>query len=208
MPDQKLTVLPQLTTPAADDLLYIVDVSNTSEDPAGSSRRVLVSDACQAVAGCALFDHFADASSTSTDGTENDLYSDTTAADTLATNGDKIEAWYGLTTVSSATANRRIRAYFGGTLVCDSGTITTSSAGHVELGLLILRETSSVVRVIARLVVTGATFQPTATYTRITGLTLSSTNILKVTGTASGTGAASGDIVAKLGTVVKYPVAS
>jgi hypothetical protein len=45
MAGRKLTVLPALGEfPAADDLLYIVDVSDTSESPQGTSKAVEFSD--------------------------------------------------------------------------------------------------------------------------------------------------------------------
>jgi len=64
-----------------------------------------------------------------------------------------------------------------------------------------------VVRVSAEFVPSGITLQPVVTYTRITGLTLSGANILKITGIASNTNAAAGDITAKLGTVEWLPAA-
>jgi hypothetical protein len=49
MAGRKLTVLPALGEfPAADDLMYIVDVSDTSESPQGTSKAVEFSDIMQA----------------------------------------------------------------------------------------------------------------------------------------------------------------
>jgi hypothetical protein len=49
MAGRKLTVLPALGEfPAADDLLYIVDVTDTSESPQGTSKAVEFSDIMQA----------------------------------------------------------------------------------------------------------------------------------------------------------------
>jgi hypothetical protein len=49
MAGRKLTVLPALGGfPAADDLLYIVDVTDTSESPQGTSKAVEFSDIMQA----------------------------------------------------------------------------------------------------------------------------------------------------------------
>jgi hypothetical protein len=151
--------------------------------------------------GGTLFDHFTDSGSTHTDGTEDTLYTDTIEASALATNGDKIEAEYCITLVSSATATREIKAYFGGTLILDSGSQTFASAGTTDLWILIIRVSATEVRVKAELVVSGISLQPLVTYTDITGLTLSSSQIIKVTGIAAGTGAASGDITARLGTI-------
>lgn len=43
MPDSKLTALTELTSVASDDWVYLVDRSDTTDDPAGSSRKALVS---------------------------------------------------------------------------------------------------------------------------------------------------------------------
>jgi hypothetical protein len=49
MAGRKLTVLPALGGfPAADDLMYVVDVSDTSESPQGTSKAVEFSDIMQA----------------------------------------------------------------------------------------------------------------------------------------------------------------
>lgn len=44
MANEKLTQQTELTTPAADDLVYIVDVSDTTDGAAGSSRKIQVSN--------------------------------------------------------------------------------------------------------------------------------------------------------------------
>jgi len=49
----------------------------------------------------------------------------------------------------------------------------------------------------------GVTVTSPVTVSELTGLTLSNTNILKLTGTAAGTGAATGDITGKFSTVDK-----
>lgn len=146
-----------------------------------------------------LFDHYTDVASTGTNGTENDLYTDTLVANIFAANGAKVFAEYAFTIVGSATATRRIQAYLGGTKVLDSGTLTFASGGTARMYITAIRETSTVVRVIVEFVPSGIALQPIETHTRITGLTLTNTQTIKVTGIATGTGAASGDIVAKIG---------
>lgn len=146
-----------------------------------------------------IFDHYADAGNVGTG--EDDLYSDTLASSVLGTNGDKVQAQYCAVLASSATATRQLRAYFGGTVILDSGALTFASGGTAEIWITIIRESSAVVRVCAELVPSGITLQPIVTYTRITGLTLTNTQILKITGEAAGAGAATDDIIAKLGYV-------
>lgn len=160
-----------------------------------------------AKAGGTIFNSFTDTATTSTDGTEDDLYSYTTVANTFGTNGDKVVQTEHVSFVASATASRRLRKYFAGTLIFDSGALTLSLGGEFTITTTIIRETSTVVRVSVAVTSTSASSLPYATYTRITGLTLTGTNILKTTGTASGAGAASSDIANKLSNVMFHPAA-
>lgn len=154
--------------------------------------------------GGVIFDHFADAGNSTT--TETDLYSDTTIANTLNGNGDKIEAIYAGIFVSSATATREIKIYFAGSVIFDSGALSISAGSDAwEVRVTIIRESSSVIRSSVTMSTTGAAINAYANYTRLTGLTLSGTNILKITGQAAAVGAATNDIVAKLGTVYFEP---
>lgn len=144
--------------------------------------------------GGAIFTSSSTVSTTSTNGTEDDLYSYTVGASQLSENNQKIEQIEHVSFVSSATAARRIKKYFGGTLIFDSGSLTLSLGGEFTIFTFIVRESSSVVRCDVSVTSTSASSIPYSTYTRITGLTLTNTNILKTTGIASGTGAASADI--------------
>lgn len=153
-----------------------------------------------------LFDHYADAGNVTTG--ETDLYSDTIAANTLANNGDKIMAVYAGIFISSATATRQIRGYFAGTQIFDTGALSISAGSDAwQIDVIIIQESSSVVRCSVIATTAGASLNIYDNYTRITGLTLSGTNILKITGQAGGVGAATNDIVAKLGTVEFKPAA-
>lgn len=154
-----------------------------------------------------IFNSFTDASTTNTNGTEDDLYTYTIAANTLAINGDSIFQKEHVQFVSSATAARRLKKYFAGTLIFDSGMVTLTLGGEFVIETTIIRESATVVRCSVNVVTTSASSVPYATYTRITALTLTGTNILKTTGIASGTGAASGDIVERLSKVKLEPAA-
>lgn len=154
--------------------------------------------------GRVLFNYFADVGNIGTG--EDDLYSSTTAAGTLNADGAKVLSEYAGIFVSSATATRQLRAYFGGTLIYDSTAITTTAAAEWGLNVLIERESSTVVRCVAKAVVWPVDAAvPIVKYTRITGLTLLNTNILKITGESAGAGVADNDIVAKLGYVEFKP---
>lgn len=152
-----------------------------------------------------LFDHFADAGNTST--TETDLYSDTIAASQLGTNGDKLELEAGGVFVSSATATRQVKLYFGGTAIFDTGALTLSLSAAWTMFAVLIRVSSSVIRYTVSLTTEGAALAAYTATGELTGLTLSATNTLKITGTAAGVGAATNDIVAKLGAASFIPAA-
>lgn len=158
-----------------------------------------------ATAGGSLFQHFADAGNSTT--TETDLYSDTTPASVLGSNGDKLVASYGGVFVSSGTATRQIKIYFGGTAIFDTGALTLSLSSAWTVYLNIVRVSSTVVRYMVSFATQGAALSAYTSAGELTGLTLSNTNILKITGQAGGVGAATNDIVAKLSEVSWYPAA-
>lgn len=149
--------------------------------------------------GQALFDHFVDAGNGTT--VETDLYSDTIAASQLANNGEKLEIEYGGVFVSSGTATREIKIYFGGTVIFDTGTLTLSLSSAWTVYVEIIRVSATVIRYMASLTTQGAALSAYTAVGEVTGLTLSNTNIMKITGQAAGVGAATNDIVAKLGYV-------
>ena len=149
-----------------------------------------------------LFDHFADVGNGTT--VETDLYSDTLAASQLSTNGQKVSAQYGGILVGHATATRQIKVYFGGTAIFDSTAITVASNCSWTVDVTIIRVSSTVVRY--RVEFTSLAYMA-PTVGELTGLTLSNTNILKITGQAGAAGAATNDIVAKLGYVEWKPAA-
>lgn len=147
-----------------------------------------------------LFDHFADANNSGTG--ETDLYSDTIAAAQLATNGDKLLGDYGGVFSGAVSATQQLRAYFGGTLVFDSGALAIGVATPSwDIYLTLIRVSSSVVRCVASITTSSAALSSSAQYTEVTGLTLANTQILKITGTAGGVAGASSQITAKLSTV-------
>lgn len=147
-----------------------------------------------------LFDHFADAGNGTT--VETDLYSDTIAAGQLSSNGDKLAAEYSGIYVFSATASRQVRIYFGGTLVYDTAALTLGAAvTGWQFNVAIIRKDASTARVSTVAFTTTASAVPYWAYVEVTA-TLSSSQILKITGQAGGVGAATNDIVAKMGKVV------
>lgn len=150
-----------------------------------------------------LFDHYADQGNGTT--VETDLYSDTIAAGQLANNGDKLEIEYGGIFVSSATATREVKIYFAGTAIFDTGALTLSLSSAWTAFAKIIRVSATVVRYMVSFTTEGAALAAYTAVGELTGLTLSGTTVLKITGQAAGVGAATNDIVAKLGSVVFVP---
>lgn len=138
---------------------------------------------------------FADTGNTST--TETDLHTYTSKTNTLLVNGADLEAEYGGIFVSSGTATRQIKVYFGGTAIFDTGALSISLAASWTTYATIMRVSSTVVRYMISLTTEGAALSAYTAVGELTGLTLSNTNILKITGTAAGVGAATNDIVLK-----------
>jgi len=143
-----------------------------------------------------IFESFADGGNSST--TETDLHTYTTKANTLLNNGESLEVEYGGSFVSSATATRQIKIYFGGSVILDTGALTLTLSSQWTAYITIMRKNSTTVRYMCSLTTEGAALAAYTSAGELGSLTLSNTNIVKVTGTAAGTGAASNDIVLKI----------
>jgi hypothetical protein len=137
---------------------------------------------------------------------ETDLFTYTVAAGKLAANGDRVETQWSGVFVSSGTATRQLRAYFGGTLIFDSGTLTVSLAAAWDVYCTITRVSATVIRYAISMTTEGAALAAYTASGEVTGLTLSNTNIVKITGTAAGIGAATNDIVGKMGNAAFCPL--
>lgn len=152
-----------------------------------------------------LFDHFADAGNVTTG--ETTLYTDTISGGYLSVNGQKIEAQYGGLFVSSATATREIKIYFAGTVIFDSGALTLSISSAWTVYVSIIRVSSTKVRYMVSMTTEGAALAAYTAVGELTGLSFPSDSILKITGQAAGAGAATNDIVAKMGSVYSLAIA-
>lgn len=146
--------------------------------------------------GNALFSHYTDAGTSGT--TETDLYSDTIAGNTLSTDGSSVFARYA-GTLANSTSTKQLKVYFAGRVVFDSGALNTTSAADWNIDVMIIRESATVARCTVAANLTGASAQEFANYTRIASINLTADQVLKITGTAAGTGAASNDISATEG---------
>lgn len=158
------------------------------------------------VAKLILFDHFVDANNGTT--VETDLYTDTLVAGQFSANGQKVTAQYQIVCTGAALASQDLRVYFGGTSIYDSGALSLGAiTANFTFYITIIRVSSSVVRCAVSVSSDFATLFPYSKYTEVTGLTLSNTQILKITGQAAGAGGASNQITAKEGYVQFLPSA-
>lgn len=147
-----------------------------------------------------LVDYFTSQGNVTT--SETDLYTTILAASQLVANGDKLEVEYGGVFVSSATATRQLKIYFGGSIIFDSGALTLSLSSAWTIYTSVIRVSSSVIRYMISMTTEGAALAAYTAVGELTGLTLSNTQVLKITGQAAGVGAATNDIVAKLGKII------
>jgi hypothetical protein len=130
----------------------------------------------------------------STSGTsETDLYSYTVPANTLTTNGDKLKVKFvieGTSTAASAII------YFAGISCFTSGANDYTGYSYV-IDVLLIRVSSSIVRISVEGKSSAGNEQ---TYSELTSLDLTTTNIFKLAGLAN-----NNSITAKLGTIEYQP---
>lgn len=131
---------------------------------------------------------------------ETDLFTYTTKASTLAADGEKLTFNIG-GTFNDLTATAQLQFYFGGTSIGNTGALTVSATGGWSANVLAIRTSSTTVRTLVTVTTPGASTAVYTTQTDLTGLTLSGTNIIKITGTAAGASGGNGDISAKMGVI-------
>jgi len=137
---------------------------------------------------------------------ETDLYTYTAVASALGTDGDGLTFTSGGVFAGNASATSQLRVYFGGTQIFASGALTAAAAGSWRIDTFVIRDSSSSVRCVSTLTTANAITVPLTTQTDVTGLTLSNTQIIKVTGQGGGASPALNDAVCKLGRVRFEPV--
>jgi hypothetical protein len=164
--------------------------------------------AMYAAAGGVIFDHYTNGASASVDGTEDTLYTDTLPAGALNSNGAKLRGYYQLAIIGHAISTNRIRLYFGGTAIFDSGAVNWPLDAVATINFEIIRVSSSVVRACVSVSTTTATVIPYSVYTEITGLTLSATQVIALKDISTGTNSAVADVTAKLASIWWHPYAN
>lgn len=130
-------------------------------------------------------------SNTST--TETDLYTYTTKANTLVANDESLILDLG-GTLNDITATNQLQFYFGGTLIGNTGALTLSVAGGWSARVIVIRSGGTTATAIVTVTTPSASTASYTNTTLLTGLTLSGTNIIKMTGTSGGAGGGTGDI--------------
>lgn len=134
---------------------------------------------------------------------ETDLYTYTTKANTLNATGEMIEMELPVT-LTDATADKVVKVYFAGTEIYTTGTLAgTLSTGEFKITVMRTGASTASAKVSLTQVAGLITIQ-----TDLTGLTFSGTNIIKVTGQASGVTGGSGDITAHPPGFIKYYAAA
>lgn len=136
---------------------------------------------------------------------EDDLYTYTTEAGILLNNGDEIDGSFGGLFISSATATRQLKMKFAGTTIFDSGALSISTSSSWVMSYSIIRVSSTAVRYRINLSTQGASLSAYTSVGEVTGLTLSNTNIIKITGESAGVGSATDDVVAHNGSMYWSP---
>lgn len=144
-----------------------------------------------------LFDFYSDQTTAGT--SEESLYDGLVEAGQLAANGDKIEAFFHGDLAANAHT-KEINCYVAGMLV---GGISTTQSGKPWLfDIEIIRVSNSVLRVSLDMMVSNS---PLAGYAEVTGLDLANDDItIQIKAT---TGAAAGDVTARMGNAVYFPAA-
>lgn len=148
-----------------------------------------------------LFVHHDDQSSSSTDGTDDDLYSDAIPSGRLGSDGDTLILTYSGSFVTSPTAARAVVVSIdGNVLFAPDAQVIDSEAWQVR-GVLV-RDGSDSVRAEFTFFSQNAAVLANSS---ATGLDFSGPLALTLSGAASGLGASPGDITAKIGTVHYSP---
>lgn len=135
----------------------------------------------------------------------DDLYSTTTAANILGASGFKLRAEYSGTATADATDTRELKVLFAGSEIYASTPQVAASAAPWNLKVLITRETADAVKCFVD--ASSTTDYPIkgSQYTRLTGVTFSGTNVLKITGESAGTTVSNNDVVANFATIEYLP---
>lgn len=189
------------TLPVQGNSLYIVGGKVTVD---GTTGRLAVlagsSSAKMAQVGGKLKEFFTNAGNVTTGETDLHLYN--LEASLLGADGESIEAVFGGIFAGSASS-KRLKVVIGGSVIFDSGALAVTSASSWIVKINLIRDYDGSARYMILLNIYG-TASTAHTKVGVVGIGPSAflhPQILKITGTASGTGAATNDIVSTIGII-------
>lgn len=158
-----------------------------------------------AKAGGKIFDITASVGNGTT--VETDLATYTLPANGLANTGDMLRCVFTGQYAGHATADERLRVYFGGTAVTDTTALGITSASDWTITTDMMRVSSNTIRVRSTIAIGVIAFGTWTTYTTLGSLDFTTTKVVKITGQASDTGAASNQVVLTMGYYEFLPAA-
>jgi hypothetical protein len=141
---------------------------------------------------------YTDAGNTGTG--ETDLYTYTMPGATLDANGLSLTIEYA-GSFTDASATPEIKLYFGGTVIYSSGVLTLTGTGDWRAKVTMFRNGGATIIATTSFEAKNTTITNTPVITGLGSLDFTSDIIIKVTGTATGAGGGTADILAKMGQI-------
>jgi collagen type VII alpha len=145
---------------------------------------------------------FDSASTGNTAATETDIRTTTLVASALGTNGDGVHFTAAGSFANTASVDKRLIVYFGGTAIFDSGNLAITSSNTWRMSADCWRDSSTSVKC-TTIISSSATAALTALskYATVTSLTLSNTQVFKITGNGTNANDTTAEIWEVYGTV-------
>lgn len=159
----------------------IADFTNATHNHSNAAAGGTI--AFSALTGAPVALAFNAATTGNTAATETDIRTTTLTAGQLSADGQSVRFDSAGSFAGTLATNKRIIAYFGGTAILDSGSLAITSANTWRLSSNCYRDSSSSVKC-STILSSSATGALTALsqYAAVTGLTLSNTQVYKITG--------------------------
>jgi len=187
----------------ADDAYDATSWNGNNEVPTKNAVRDKI-ESLSAGSGFATIDaQYTDANNTGTSAT--DLYSTTIPANTLTANGQSIQ-FEAAGVFNDATATVNVDLLFAGTAIGGAGALTITGTGPWSVKGTIIRTGTNTARAYSVISIDNSSNKIYSTMTIYgSGLDFTTTNVLKIRGTAGGGGGGSNDITAQMWKVIFQP---
>jgi len=187
----------------ADDAYDASGWNGNNEVPTKNAIRDKI-ESLSAGSGFATIDaQYTDANNTGTSAT--DLYSTTIPANTLTANGQSIQ-FEAAGVFNDATATVNVDLLFAGTAIGGAGALTITGTGPWSVKGTIIRTGTNTARAYSVISIDNSSNKIYSTVTIYgSGLDFTTTNVLKIRGTAGGGGGGSNDITAQMWKVIFQP---